>query len=77
MCEHTDIVLAAVQDDFVATARAGDEFQGIDEVEAQLAALHRFGYGNVFDVAHNTSTANELALDEDGATSNKLINVRK
>lgn len=70
---RTNVVLAAVQDNLVAAARASNLLERIDEVEAELAALHRLGHGNVLDVPDDAGPTQELALDKDGAHSNELL----
>lgn len=68
----TYVLLAAVENDLVASRAATDLLERVDEVQAQLAALHRLGHGNVLDVTHKTAAAKELALHDNGAYSDDL-----
>jgi len=68
-----NIGLAAVQDGLVRTHALADSGERLNDPQAKLLSLHALVDGNVLDVPDGTETADELALEEDGADTDEGI----
>lgn len=62
-----NVGITTVQDGLITAAVLTDMCESLDDTEAKFLALLAFVDGDVLDVTDTTETAEELALDEDGA----------
>ena len=65
----TDVVVAAVQDGFVASRIFTDSSEHLDNPQTELAALHALVNRDIFDMADTSKVASKLLLQEDRANA--------
>jgi len=63
------IGVTAVKNSLIASAVLTNVRESLDDAETQLLALLALVHGNVLNVTDTAETAEELALDEDGANA--------
>jgi len=69
----TDVLIAAVQDGFVAPRILADSGERLDNPQTELATLHALVNCDVLDMTNPSKVASELLLQEDGANANNSV----
>jgi len=68
-----DVLVGAVEDDFVAAKLLGDVLELCDDAAAEVLAAARSRRDNVLNVGDLAAVARKLSLEDDGASSHELF----